>query len=111
MNFAKLDRQIDIERYVNTRTTSGAQVKTWEKINTFWAKVDFKSGGEKFEANQEQAYTVILFTIRFCGDLNLTEQMRIKYKTEYFDIIAINEIERNKYQQVEAKRKTVYQEL
>ena len=44
MNIGKLDRQILIEKYTQTRTSSGATEKTWESLGTFWSKIDFKSG-------------------------------------------------------------------
>ena len=35
---------------------------------------------------------------------------RLKYNNEYYDIIFVDEVEKNKYLKLEAKRKTVYQE-
>jgi len=111
MNFGKLDRQIEIEKYTLTRTTSGAMAKSWESLGIFWAKVDFNSGHETYEAEQEQAIKVIKFIIRYSNVLNLNESMRLIYNDDYFNILSINETERNKYQVIEAVAKTVNQEL
>lgn len=110
MNFGKLDRKIQIEKFVTQRTSSGAMRKSWEVIGIFWAMIDFKGGGENFEAKQEQGINIKRFTIRFCEKLKATEMMRIKYNDEYYDILFVDEIERGKYLICEAKRKTIYQE-
>ena len=110
MNFGKMDRYISIEQYSNSRTTSGAVKKTWTKLADIWAQIEYKTGGEKFEANQEQGFNTVEFTTRFCAAINANEKQRILYNSEYFDIIYVNVLERDKYYKLITKRKTVWQE-
>ena len=110
MNLGKLDRRIVIEQYSETRTTSGAVNKVWSTLGEVWAKVDWKSGGEGFEAKQEQGFNNVEFMVRFCGLLNANEKQRIFYNDEYFDILYVNEIDRRQYYKIVTKRKTVWQE-
>ena len=110
MNLGKMDRQILVEKYTTTRTDSGSFVKSWSLVGTFWAKIDFKSGSEGLESRQEQGVQIRNFTIRYCKALTLNEMYRLKYLNEYYDIIFVDEIEKNKYLTLQGKRKTVYQE-
>jgi SPP1 family predicted phage head-tail adaptor len=110
MNLGKLDRQIDLQQYSEVRTDSGSFDKVWTKLTTIWAVVNWKSGGEKNEADQDQGYNTVEFTIRFCSSISANEKQRILYNNEYFDIEYVNEIERKKYYKLVTRRKTVWQE-
>lgn len=110
MNFGKLDRQIELQQYSESRTSSGSFTKDWTTLTTLWAAVDWKGGGEKIEANQEQGYNVTEFTVRYCSNLSANEKQRIKYNDEFFDIEYVNEIDRKKYYKIVTRRKTVWQE-
>jgi SPP1 family predicted phage head-tail adaptor len=110
MNFAKLNRQVVIENYTETRTASGDVSRTWATLSTRFAKVEYKTGGEKNEANQIQGYNVVEFTIRYCSTISATEQMRVKYNNQYFDVEFVSELGNREYQKLTTRRKTVWQE-
>ena len=110
MNFGKLNRKIELQTYSESRTSSGSYTKTWSKEADLWAKVVYKSGGEKIEADQEQAYNKVEFTVRFCTSININEKQRILYNENYFDIEYVNEIGFHNYLEIITKRKTIWQE-
>jgi len=110
MNLGKLNRQIDIEKYSETRTDSGSVVKSWEKIGTIWAAVKYVSGGENTEAQQLQGLQSVEFTIRFCNLISANEMQRIKYKDEIFNIEFVNETVLGKILVIKATKKTINQQ-
>lgn len=92
MKAGELDRRITLETYTTTKNSYGEEEKTWSTLATVWAKIDYSGGTEDFEADKNTAIGRVRFSIRHRTDV--TEQTRILYESEYYDILAINEIGR-----------------
>ena len=98
MRAGRLDRLIDIEEPIETRTDSGDVSVTWEKVATVWASIEFDSGGETDSGSGELARSNEIFRIRWRR--GLTAKHRIAWRPEktaekrYYDIRSITEIGR-----------------
>ena len=110
MNFGKLNTKVEIQQYSETRTGSGSFIKEWVKLTDVFAQIIYKTGGESIEADQEQGYNIVEFITRKCAFLSANEKQRILYDGEFFDILYINKINRDSYNKIITRRKTVYQE-
>lgn len=110
MNLGKLNRQISIEKYSESRTSSGATVKTWSHLVNLFAQIKYLGGAETTEAQQLQGVQSVEFTIRYCSALKANELYRVKYKDEYYNIIFVNEVEIRKVVKLVTEKKTVWQE-
>lgn len=87
-----LDRQITLRALTTSRDTFGEEIQTWSDLATVWAKVDYSTGFERFEGEQETAFTGVVFYIRHRTDLN--QKLRIVYENEEYDIKGIHEVDR-----------------
>jgi SPP1 family predicted phage head-tail adaptor len=70
----------------------GQPVESFSTLASVWAKIEYKSEVEKFENEQLRAVSSIDFTIRYRTDI--TEQMRISYDSNTYQITGIAEIGR-----------------
>jgi len=80
-----LDRQIEIQRSIESADSMGQMVKTWRRHKIVWANVTPVSGNEAFRASREVAVKTAKFTLRYFSDLEAKD--RIKYADEYWDIL------------------------
>ena len=95
MQAGKLDRRITFQSFTRTRNTYGDEVTSWANIATVptvWAELTELKGKETFEAAQITSFADTRFRIRFRSDL--TERLRISYKTRHYNIQSITEIGR-----------------
>lgn len=91
----KLDRRITIQSKTNAADEYNQPVPTWTTFANPWAKIEDKSGGESFPANQLTAYRSTVFTIRYISGLD--ETMRILYKNQYYNIRLIKKPDRDRF--------------
>lgn len=94
MNAGRFDRLVELWRYTTTKNSYGEEIKTWANQMDLWAKIDFNQGSEDVNAEKWENKQNITVTIRHTS---LTVKDRIKYEEEYFNIIAISEIDRKMY--------------
>ena len=92
MNIGRLDRKIVIESYSLAKNAQFESVGTWATYHTCFANVQKAGGTEYVEADKVTATNKVKFKIRYFG--GITEKMRIVYNSDYFDIIEIQELER-----------------
>ena len=92
MNIGKLDRYITLQSVSTSVDAYGQPVELFSTLANVWAKIEYKSEVEKFENEQLRAVSSIDFTIRYRTDV--TQQMRISYNSETYQIIGISEIGR-----------------
>jgi len=92
MNIGKLDRYITLQSVSTSVDAYGQPVESFSTLANVWAKIEYKSEVEKFENEQLRAVSSIDFTIRYRTDV--TQQMRISYNSETYQIIGISEIGR-----------------
>lgn len=93
MNIGRLDRRIVIEQPTNVASaTTGEVSMTWETLDTVWATVTYPKSAtvslEGLEQARQTAVTPVEFTIRYREDV--TEKMRIYYRSEYYNIHRVN---------------------
>ena len=94
MNAGRFDRLVELWRYTTAKNSYGEEIKTWDKQYDIWAKLEFLTGSEDVNADKWENKQNISVTIRHTS---VTVKDRIKYQSEYFNIISISEIDRNMY--------------
>lgn len=92
MNISKLDRKIVIENYTLTQNSFGESTKVWATYHTCFADVGMMGGTEKLEGDKTTATVQVRFKIRYFAGIN--ESMRVLYNGTYYDIIEIQELDR-----------------
>ena len=103
----KLNQRLIIQNYTTTRSSSGAEVRTWSTLATVWANIDFSDvgSGEGYEADQEVATSRVKFKIRYLA--GVVEKSRIYYDYSYWDILHISGNERLRYLEITAQKKNM----
>jgi SPP1 family predicted phage head-tail adaptor len=94
MQLGDLDRRIRIEQCTWVTDSVGQRIAVWSTLATVWAKVAYESGREVYEADQKVAERVVKFIVRY---RSLDETMRVVYDGFVHDILAIEEIGRERY--------------
>jgi SPP1 family predicted phage head-tail adaptor len=94
MQLGDLDRRIRIEQCTYTTDSVGQRIAVWSTLITVWAKIVYESGNEKYEANQKVAERIVKFIVRY---RTLNETMRVVYDGRVYDILAIEDISRDRY--------------
>jgi SPP1 family predicted phage head-tail adaptor len=75
----------------------------WYNLAELWAKMEWKTGEEKMDAEQLTAWRGVEFTIRYRGDI--TEKMRILWEGDYYDIESIAQVGgRKRFELIRTKR-------
>ena len=92
MNIGRLDRKIVIENQTFSTNSIGEYTSSWSVFHTTFASIKKVSGSEKIEADQITATNKVRFKIRFFD--GITEAMRVVYNGAYYDIIEIQELDR-----------------
>ena len=92
MNIGRLDRKIVIESPSDLQNALGEYYSSWSTYYTCFASVSRFGGTEKLEAGKTTATNKVRFKIRFFDGIN--EDMRVLYKGRYYDIIEIQELDR-----------------
>jgi SPP1 family predicted phage head-tail adaptor len=92
INIGRLDRKIVIENQTFATNSIGEYISTWAVFHTTFASVAKVSGSEKIEADQVTATNKVRFKIRFFNGID--ETMRVLYNGNYYDIVEIQELDR-----------------
>lgn len=105
-----MDRCVWLESEVTQRGTDGNWTKVWTQATAkaIRAAYEYRSGGERIEANQEQGNRVVSWTIRYID--GVTERWRLLHKNDIYDIESVEEIGKRRYLRLWCRKKTVYQE-
>lgn len=93
MRSGKLDRRITIQALTVTPNIEGAGIDSWSAGTTVWADKIPKTVSEAFQNQQELATADLVFRVRNIS--GITETSRVVYNSKNYDIIGIQEIERN----------------
>lgn len=89
-------RQITIQQQAATQNALGEEIPSWTTFATCWASIEPMNGRELLAAQQVQSQVNTRITIRYRD--GVTPAMRILYKSRYFDIQSIQDIEeRNRF--------------
>jgi SPP1 family predicted phage head-tail adaptor len=100
----KFNRRILIQKVAIVTGATGQPIEQWETYRQKWAKLSYEGGSEKFEADKETAINVVKFMIRY--EATITEQMKVVYDSNDYDILYIEEIGRRKYLMLKCQKKT-----
>lgn len=85
-----MNRRIRIETFTTSPDSYGEPLKTWAVLDHVWAAIWPLKASERFEAAQVNRQVELKITIHHRADV--TEQMRILYKDDYYDIQGIREV-------------------
>mgnify|MGYP001183752078 CR=1 FL=1 len=97
----KLDRRITLQARTTTRGSAGGVEISYSDERTVWAEDVNTTGGKLRASGALRPETTHVFRIRYIS--TLTEQYRIRYKSRSFDVIQIDEEERNESQLIQAR--------
>lgn len=90
ISISQFIHRVEIQSYTLTRDEEGGQINTWATDATVWAKVNPVSGREREAADKTDSrlkYRIIMREY----EAGLTTDMRIKFGTKIFEIVAIVE--------------------
>lgn len=85
MQAGKLDRQISLLHYSQTKDSAGGIVESYSSYATVWASVQDLRGSQMFAAQQVNSAITTKFRIRYRTDVLATD--RIEWKGRQFDIV------------------------
>jgi len=90
IDVGKLNRRITIEGATSAANVYGEPIKTWARLTNLWAEVLPLSAREQFQAQQVNREISLKVRIHYRTDV--TEQMRLVFDGNYYDIQGITEI-------------------
>ena len=90
MRAGRLDKKIQVQRYVSSRDANGGVVKGWSFLAALWAEVRQMTGNELIQAQQIEARAQYKITLRANGvSRGITTQNRIQYKDQVINILSV----------------------
>lgn len=92
MQAGKLDREITIQQATLTQDSFGEPDAVWTDYATLWAQVIGIRAEERVVSGRVLAVKVNRFRTRYKS--GITEKMRIKYDSDYYNVRGITEIGR-----------------
>ena len=101
----ELNHRITIEKNEPITSSDGSLLENWVTVVSVWADYQAKSGREFFAAQRFNAEVNALFRIRYRSDL--TVKMRVKYKSRCFEILFLNDTDKDQGELVLACREVV----
>jgi len=94
LNVGELNKRITLQKRTRINNSFGEEINSYTDFVSVWAKVNQIQGSEVQINSKERVKRQFEIVIRYF--VNITEDMRIKYKNQYLDIISIiNENEEN----------------
>jgi SPP1 family predicted phage head-tail adaptor len=108
MKAGELRYRIIVQKRSITRDEEGDINETWSDVVTTWASIKPIQGREYFSALAVNAEKNIRFVIRY--RLGITQEMRILYNGQIFDIQSIVDIE-ERHRELEIVCKEVIQDI
>ena len=98
-----MDRRIQIGTYTEIKNDSGENLRTWTYANAIWAQLQPAGGREQLEADQKVGAIDAIFLIRYRS--GITQRNLVKYNSENYDILGIEEVDRKRYLKLITKKK------
>lgn len=95
MDSGKLNRRIELQSPTHTLDAMGSNVTSWAMWAEPWAMVEYKGGGETFDAERRVAVQNVEITIRYRA--GVTPEMRVKLDGKDYKIHDVAEIERREF--------------
>ena len=103
MQIGEFDQRIKIQTYTVEKDSHGQDLPVWTTLSTVWARVQYARADEATQADQLAAISRVKFFIRYLS--TVTEVMRIKWESEYYRILAIEEVGVQRFQAIRAEWK------
>lgn len=101
MRAGRLDRQIVIQKVLETRTTTGSFSESWQPFATVRAEYVPLLGREFLNSNEKHAEIDAVFRIRYLA--GVLPKMRVSYNDVVYDIYSIVEIGRHRELELRCK--------
>lgn len=102
IHIGQLKDRITIEETTPTQNAYGEEVNSWATITdgVVYARVEWANtgSGEIYSKQGIASYEAVNFVVRHRTDI--TAKMRILYKSKYYNIKNIKEVEFNKYLEI-----------
>lgn len=96
MNIGFLDRRIVFQSQSAAVDIYGDSTGVWVDSFTVWAALDNKSAGSTVIQEQENTINRVTWRVRSSAAIRLiTPKWRIKYGSDFYNILAIQEVGRN----------------
>lgn len=95
MRAGRLDRRISLQTATDTQDSYGQAVSVWATTYTVWADVWPLPYTEQVEGDRKTEGTMFKIRIRYQSGVIPT--MRVVYGSSYYDIVSINEGNRQEY--------------
>jgi len=95
MRAGKLDRRVSLQTATDSQDAYGQAISTWATTYTVWADVFPMPYTEQVEGDRKTEQT--LFKVRIRYQSGVIPTMRLVYNSQYYDIISINEGNRQEY--------------
>lgn len=89
MEIGKLNRRVEILKFIKTRDAYGGVDGDWRAVDRVWAHIEPVNGTEYFGAQQVTAETTTKIKVRF--NPRLTTLHRIRYGDKVYEIIGIGD--------------------
>lgn len=105
MNFTKLNKRINVEKYDEITNDNGFDIGIWNNYKTVWASVNNLYGKEYWTAKAINCENTVEFIVRYSKDLEQinSKEYRICFKGRLFNITFIDNIKfENKYLKIKA---------
>jgi SPP1 family predicted phage head-tail adaptor len=89
-NPGKLNRRLTIQAKTFTKDSAGGRSESWADTFTVWAELLSMKQAESVLSDAERGTDVRVFRVRYHPSLT-TENHRVLYKLQFFDITGISE--------------------
>ena len=95
MNVGFLDRRITLQQRGTAVNDFGEPTGAWSDLTTVWAALDNKSASSNVQMEQETSINRVTWRIRSSSTTRtVAASDRVKYGSEYYNILAIQEVGR-----------------
>lgn len=91
----KLDRRIEIQRYLPGRDVDGAPIDDWEKFAIVWASVEVTGGSVTFQADHRTSEHTTVFTIRY--QPGVEPHMQVVHDGDEYRVEHVEEVGRREF--------------
>ena len=85
--------RITIQTYTDTKQVNGEVVRSWSTLRTLWAQYKSLGGNETFQSDEKTAQRSAEFWIRYQGNTDINEVMRVSWNNQIFNIVSIEKDE------------------
>jgi SPP1 family predicted phage head-tail adaptor len=100
-DIGRLDRRIEIQAAAENTSDYGGIELEFTTHRTQWARVEYSTASERFEAAAQTEIQTVVFTVRYITPEVQTPH-RIVYEGNTYDIIGVQEVGRRQFQRITA---------